>query len=145
MGTEVEPVLGNWYIDRDSGDQFQVLGFDEDEMTVQIQRVDADLDEIRLREWYAMNIDYSEAVLDPIVPVSDTDEGLDDYTAEDPHAAHLPSDRERYLRDYVDYAGKAVEGFPEPRPGREDEDKFERGSEMGLDRWPQSEERPRER
>lgn len=136
MGTEVEPVIGNWYVNRDDDDHFQVLGIDEDEQTVQIQHADASLDELQLAAWYGLNIEYSEPEMDPVEPTSDTDEGQEDLSAEDPHAARLPDERERYLRDYVDYAGKRGEGFPEPRPGMDPEDRFERGSEMGTERWP---------
>lgn len=136
MATEVEPVIGNWYVDLDSDEHFQVVGLDEVEQTVQIQYADANLDELQLIEWYRLNIDYSEPELDTIAPVSDTDEGEENLSAEDPHAAHLPDEQERYRREYVDYAGKSGSAFPEPRPGRDPEDRFERGSEMGTERGP---------
>lgn len=143
MGTEVEPVIGNWYVNRDNDDHFKVLGIDEIEQTIQIQHADANLDELQLSNWYQLNVDYSEPELDLAAPTSDTDEGLHDLTAEDPHAARLPADRERYRKEYVDYAGKAGEGFPEPRPGHDENDRFERGSEIGLEQWPETRERPR--
>lgn len=142
MATEVEPIPGNWYINRASGARFWVMSIDEDERTVQIQHENADLDEYPLDAWYRMSIDYSEPELDATAPTSDTEEARNDLSAEDPDAAQLPDQQERYRREYVDYAGKSAKGFPEPRPGRDPNDKFERGSEMGLEQWPETQERP---
>jgi hypothetical protein len=142
MATEVEPVEGHWYFNRDNGDQFSVLSIDEVEGMVQIQHQNANLDEIPLSSWYSMNIDVGEPVLDRADPLADTDQGLADLATEDPHALQEPDESERYRREHVEYAGKAGKDAPDPRPEYGEDDKYERGSEMGTERWPETRERP---
>lgn len=142
MATEIDPVQGNWYINHDNDAQFKVLSIDEREGTVQIQYQNANLDEIMLSSWYSMNLDVAEVVRDVAAPLSDTDPGLSDLAPEDPHALNEPSETDRYRREHVEYAGKTGEDFPDPRPEYGEDDKYERGSEMGTEQWPETRERP---
>lgn len=57
MGTRLHPVVGQWYSHRDKGDVFQVVAFDEDDRTVEIQEFDGGLDELDLEEWYEQSIE----------------------------------------------------------------------------------------
>lgn len=55
MPMEEEPVVGKTYEDAD-GVAFEILAFDEDDGTIEIQYVDGSLDEIDLDTWYEMDL-----------------------------------------------------------------------------------------
>lgn len=55
MPMEEEPVVGAIYEDQD-GLAFEVLSFDEDEGTIEIQYEDGSVDEIDLDAWYEMDL-----------------------------------------------------------------------------------------
>ncbi|BAU49875.1 hypothetical protein SVA_3328 [Sulfurifustis variabilis] len=55
MPMEEEPVVGAIYEDQD-GQAFEVLSFDEDEGTIEIQYADGGVDEIDLDAWYEMDL-----------------------------------------------------------------------------------------
>lgn len=55
MPMEEEPVVGSVYEDQD-GQAFEVLSFDEDEGTIEIQYADGSVDEIDLDTWYEMDL-----------------------------------------------------------------------------------------
>jgi hypothetical protein len=140
MATEADPVQGNWYLNRDDGQRFCVVGLDDEEDSVEIQLTDGNLDEIPRSRWYDLNIDPAEPVVNPESPTNDVSDGPIDYMADDPHAAHLPSDQERYRRENVEFAGKARRGSPEPRPEHGPDRGPERGSERGVEQWPEARE-----
>lgn len=140
MPTEAQPIPGNWYLNRDDGQSFLVVGIDDEEDSVEIQLTNGDLDEIARSRWYELNLDPAEPELDVEAPTNDVDDSPLDTMADDPHAAHLPSDQERYRRENVEYAGKARPRYPDPRPEHGPDRGPERGSEMGIEQWPETRE-----
>lgn len=59
MPMEQEPVVGAMYEDTD-GVAFEVLSFNEDEGTVEIQYEDGSVDEIDIDTWYEMDLETRE-------------------------------------------------------------------------------------
>lgn len=55
MPMEEEPVVGKMYEDAD-GMAFEILAFDEDNGTIEIQYDDGTVDEIDLDTWYEMDL-----------------------------------------------------------------------------------------
>jgi hypothetical protein len=142
MPTDADPIPGNWYFNRDDDQRFRVVGLDDEEDKVEIQLADGNLDEIAKSRWHDLNIDPVEPVLNPQAPLHDVSDGrVVEYMADDPHAAHVPSDQERYRRRNVEFAGKARPGFPDPRPENGPDRGPERGSERGIEQWPEARDR----
>lgn len=135
---DVQPVQGHWYYNRADGQRFSVVGLDDEEDSIEIQLADGNRDEIAKSEWYELDIHPAEPIINPNSPLNDTDEGPLDYMADDPHAAQLPSDQERYRRENVEFAGKSRPGFPDPRPEHGPDRGPERGSERGIEQWPEA-------
>lgn len=61
MSLDSEPIVGNWYLDQDKDEKFEVVAVDEDNGTVEIQYVDGDLDEIDIDNWYELPLEPAEA------------------------------------------------------------------------------------
>ena len=55
MPMEEEPVVGAMYEDED-GLAFEVLSFDEDDGTIEVQYEDGDVSEIDIDAWYEMDL-----------------------------------------------------------------------------------------
>ncbi len=79
-----EPVVGAFYEDED-GRTFEVVSFDENDGTIEIQYADSTSDEIDLDDWYGLDLERLEAdEEDDEVPgkvggaVADDDNDLDD-------------------------------------------------------------------
>lgn len=49
-----KPVVGDWYQDTDAGVIFEVVAFDEDEGTVEVQHIDGQVEEYDLSVWRQM-------------------------------------------------------------------------------------------
>lgn len=60
MPTDIDPIVGNWYLHLDKGQRFQVVALDEDRGTVETQHFDGDLEEVDTTIWYTMDIELSE-------------------------------------------------------------------------------------
>lgn len=71
MPTENDPIIGNWYENREKAQKFEVVALDEDNGLVDIQYFDGDLDEIDLDTWYELDIATTEAPDDWTGPVDD--------------------------------------------------------------------------
>lgn len=101
MPMDEEPVVGAMYEDED-GLAFEVLSFDEDEGTIEVQYEDGEVSEIDIDAWYEMDLqqlkseawkDSEEDEADDVEtakagkrkPVQDEDEDddLDDYDEDD--------------------------------------------------------------
>ena len=52
----IRPVVGNWYQDSELGSIFEVVAYDEDEQTVEIQHLDGEIEEYDLDTWQEMTI-----------------------------------------------------------------------------------------
>lgn len=57
MKTEIDPIINNWYIHKDKGQQFMVVAVDDDKELVEIQHFDGDVEEINFSDWYRMKIE----------------------------------------------------------------------------------------
>ncbi len=114
MATEADPIQGEWYVNRNDGLRFQIVGIDEDEDALDIMHEDGEREALPLQEWYAMTVEPAEQPAYPAANMdSDDSEGPElDYPAADPFAAKVPDDDEIYRRRNVEYANKAAEGYP---------------------------------
>ena len=77
MPMEEEPVVGKMYEDAD-GMAFEILAFDEDDGTIEIQYDDGTVDEIDLDTWYEMDLQQLKTA-----EKSDEDEVDEDEEEED--------------------------------------------------------------
>jgi hypothetical protein len=50
------PVVGNWYQDAETASIFEVVAFDEDEGSVEVQHLDGEVEEYDLESWRLMRI-----------------------------------------------------------------------------------------
>ncbi|HEX7028450.1 MAG TPA: DUF6763 family protein [Gammaproteobacteria bacterium] len=50
---DLDPQLGEWYLDPEDDLRFQVVAIDEDNDTIEIQYDDGDVDELDFNSWYA--------------------------------------------------------------------------------------------
>lgn len=69
MPTNEPPTIGDWYKD-ESGNTFEVVAFDEDEGTIEIQYFDGAIEELELDSW-------QDLVIQPIEPPEDWSGSLD--------------------------------------------------------------------
>ena len=51
-----KPIIGNWYQNPEVGSVFEVVAFDEEEETVEIQHLDGEVEEYDLDTWKEMNL-----------------------------------------------------------------------------------------
>ncbi len=65
--------IGQWYARWDKGEIFQVIGYDEDSRTIEIQTFDGDLDEIDEETWSALPLAFAEQPEDWTGPVDDVE------------------------------------------------------------------------
>ena len=77
MPMEHEPFVGKTYEDAD-GVAFEILAFDEDDGTIEIQYADGSLDEIDLDTWYEMDLQQVKNVDEPDEDSDEEDENADD-------------------------------------------------------------------
>ena len=61
MSTELDPIVGKWYEDVERDQQFIVVSIDEDNGVVEVQDFEGEVDEIDLDDWYAMDLEITEA------------------------------------------------------------------------------------
>lgn len=80
MGTDIEPVVGQWYSHIDKGQEFKVVAVDEDARTVEVQYFDGTVEELDLEAWSEMPIDSIEAPEDWTGPVDDVERDDLGYT-----------------------------------------------------------------
>lgn len=50
------PVIGNWYQDREQGNIFKVVAYDEDDQAIEIQYLDGEVEEYDLGTWSELPI-----------------------------------------------------------------------------------------
>lgn len=73
-----EPVVGAFYEDREEdGRTFEVLAFDENDGTIEIQYGDGTTDEIDLDDWYGMDLEQLESEEDEDSEEPDDDDAVD--------------------------------------------------------------------
>jgi hypothetical protein len=61
MGTELDPIAGNWYQRQDTDERFEVISVDEDTGIVEVQYYDGEVEEIDVDAWYGLDLDAIEA------------------------------------------------------------------------------------
>lgn len=61
MAVRDEPVLGNWYHDADTEQEFQVVAYDEIGGIVEVRFDDGDVKVMELDEWFASDL----KIIDP--------------------------------------------------------------------------------
>ncbi|WJW75837.1 hypothetical protein QVG61_01745 [Thiohalobacter sp. IOR34] len=59
MATEYEPRIGDWYR-TPSGDNFEIVAYDEDDETLEIQYFDGTVEELDMDSWRELDIDAIE-------------------------------------------------------------------------------------
>lgn len=82
-----KPVIGNWYQDAEQGSIFEVVAYDEDEQTIEIQYLDGEVEEYDLDNW-------SEMAITGIAPPEDWRSGFElaEEDAADPDDPIHPQD-----------------------------------------------------
>lgn len=55
------PEIGEWYIDQQLNQHFEVVAFDDHERTIEIQYVDGELSEIDMEGWRQMSVEPAAA------------------------------------------------------------------------------------
>ena len=95
------PTVGNWYQDADTGSIFEVVAFDDEDGTVEIQHLEGEIEEFDLDSW-------SEMRLGDIAPPEDWRSGfeLSQEDAADPDQTLQPEDWSGALKQIdADQAG----------------------------------------
>lgn len=106
MPIEDEPIVSQWYQHLDKGYRFQVLAFDEDARTVEVQHFDGDLEDLDLESWYELDIE-------PIEPPEDWTGPMDDVERDDLPYSETDMTEEEW-REPLEEHGR--------EPGEEEED-----------------------
>lgn len=68
MPTEFEPRVGDWYRNREDGQLFEVVAFDEDEGTIEIQYFEGEIEELDIDTWFEIDLEVAEAPEDWSAP-----------------------------------------------------------------------------
>lgn len=79
--SDVDPIIGNWYRNEETGDDFEVVAIDEDAQTIEIQYFEGELEELDLDAWYELPLEAIEAPEDwsgPYDEMEDDDLGFED-------------------------------------------------------------------
>ena len=97
MPMEEEPVVGKVYEDAD-GVAFEILEFDEDDGTIEIQYEDGTVDEIDLDTWYDMDLQQVKTA-----DKSDDDIEDEEDDEEDEKKPKVAKDEDDEDDDYDDY------------------------------------------
>jgi hypothetical protein len=58
--SELEPVVGKWYLDADLDEQFRVVAVDEEREVVEIRYLNGEADEIELEAWPDLDLEAAE-------------------------------------------------------------------------------------
>jgi hypothetical protein len=99
--SDVDPIIGNWYRNQETGNDFEVVALDEDAQTIEIQYFDGELEELDLDAWYELAIESIEAPEDwsgPFDELESDDLGYD----EDAKEAEKETENEDELSDEDD-------------------------------------------
>lgn len=102
--SDVDPIIGNWYRNQETGNDFEVVALDEDAQTIEIQHFDGELEEMDLDAWYEQPIESIEAPEDwsgPFDEMEVDDLGYDkDEDEEKDEDEDVLSDEEDLLADH---------------------------------------------
>ncbi len=95
MTIRIRAEPGDWYLNRDTGDVFQVVGVSERGDSVEVQLADGAVDEFLMDDWNTMSLEKCgqpedwEGPFDDLVP---DDIGLPESTSES-HGGEVPMER----------------------------------------------------
>ena len=67
------PEIGQWYARGEKGQEFRVVGRDEESRTIEIQTFDGELDEIEAETWGTLPLERIEAPEDSTAPLDDVE------------------------------------------------------------------------
>ena len=86
--SDVDPIIGNWYRNQETGNDFKVVALDEDAHTIEIQYFDGEVEELDLDDWYYLAIEAIETPEDvsgpfDVIKADDPDEEEDEEEEED--------------------------------------------------------------
>jgi hypothetical protein len=73
---DIDPIIGNWYKNLETGTDFEVVAVDENAQTVEIQHFEGEVEEWELDLWYEM-------VLEAIEPPEDWSGPFDELEPDD--------------------------------------------------------------
>ena len=59
--SDVDPIIGNWYRNEETGNDFEVVALDEDAQTIEIQYFDGEVEELELDAWYELPLEAIES------------------------------------------------------------------------------------
>ena len=85
--TAPEPSIGNWYLDRLSEEEFEVVGVDEENDGVEIQYFDGTISELNRDDWnsrFLIPIEAPEDWTGPLEPMEEGDVNYDQESYELP-------------------------------------------------------------
>ncbi len=74
---ELDPIVGQWYLDLEQDDRFKVLSLDERGDEVEVEYEDGEIRTLSFDEWYDLDLDVLSADLDPVE--SDVEEPQTDF------------------------------------------------------------------
>lgn len=100
MNPEHRPVIGQWYRHRGDQQAFQVVAVDDADGSVELQFFDGTVDELRLVQWYALDIEDAETPQDWTGPfdritrddIDATDVQMEPEDWNEPYVAAVPED-----------------------------------------------------
>lgn len=55
--SDVDPIIGNWYHNEETGAEFEVVALDEEAQTIEIQYTDGEVEELELDGWYDLPVE----------------------------------------------------------------------------------------
>ena len=95
MNSHIAVVPGQWYLDRGSGNIFQIVSVDEDDRSIDIQYADGSLEEMSLDEWAVTDLESCEQPEDWVGPFDDleSDEIGEPEATVEPHGTEVPMER----------------------------------------------------
>lgn len=95
--SDVDPIIGNWYRNQETGNDFEVVAIDEDAQTIEIQYFDGELEELDLDAWYELPLEAIEAPEDwsgPFDAMEPDDLGYEEESEEISDQDDLLADRD---------------------------------------------------
>ncbi|MBS1221541.1 MAG: hypothetical protein H6R24_732 [Proteobacteria bacterium] len=100
--SDVDPIIGNWYRNQETGNDFEVVALDEDAQTIEIQYFDGEVEELDLDAWYELAIESIEEPEDwsgPFDQMESDDLGYEEEGEEGSRDEEELSDEDDLLAD----------------------------------------------
>jgi len=101
MATELNPVIGSWYQDKELGRVFEIVAMDEDDGTIEIQYFEGEIEELDIDTWY-------ESSLNTIAAPEDWSGPYDDLVPDDFGDTENPVHPETWANPLDDIDGDAA-------------------------------------